>query len=144
MRKTEILNQGWRFTGPDKREVPVDLPHTWNAVDGQDGGNDYWRGTCTGMVWKCGVVIASICIPVQSEGSTCICKGVGKLSKVSADDKSLFFGKVTGVENEAISDENMKYMGMNEAGQLIVCYSEDNMVKKNGDVAFAFIFVRVE
>ena len=24
----------------------LDLPHTWNAVDGQDGGNDYWRGTC--------------------------------------------------------------------------------------------------
>ena len=24
----------------------VDLPHTWNAVDGQDGGNDYHRGTC--------------------------------------------------------------------------------------------------
>ena len=25
----------------------VDMPHTWNAKDGQDGGNDYWRGTCT-------------------------------------------------------------------------------------------------
>ncbi len=24
---------------------PVSLPHTWNAMDGQDGGNDYWRGT---------------------------------------------------------------------------------------------------
>ena len=23
----------------------VDLPHSWNAVDGQDGGNDYFRGT---------------------------------------------------------------------------------------------------
>ena len=22
------------------------LPHTWNAKDGQDGGNDYYRGTC--------------------------------------------------------------------------------------------------
>ena len=79
-----------------------------------------------------------------TEGSTYISKGVGKLSKVSAEDKTLFFGKVTGVENEAISDENMKYMGMNEAGQLIVCYSEDNMVKKDGDVAFAYIFVRAE
>ncbi len=79
-----------------------------------------------------------------SEGATYICKGVGKLSKVGADDKSLYFGKVTGVENEAISDENMKYMGMNEDGQLIVCYSDDNMVKKDGDVAFAYIFVRAE
>ena len=70
--------------------------------------------------------------------------GVGKLSKVSAEDKSLYFCAVTGVENEAISDENMKYVGMNEAGQLIVCYSDDNMVKKDGDVAFAYIFVRAE
>lgn len=24
----------------------LDLPHTWNGIDGQDGGNDYHRGTC--------------------------------------------------------------------------------------------------
>ena len=24
----------------------VNLPHTWNAIDGQDGGNDYTRGLC--------------------------------------------------------------------------------------------------
>ena len=24
----------------------VNLPHTWNAEDGQDGGNDYYRGVC--------------------------------------------------------------------------------------------------
>ena len=29
----------------DKRWDFVNLPHTWNAIDGQDGGNDYWRGT---------------------------------------------------------------------------------------------------
>ena len=30
-------------------EVPaaVALPHTWNALDGQDGGADYWRGIGT-------------------------------------------------------------------------------------------------
>ncbi len=82
--------------------------------------------------------------PGWSEGSTYISKGVGKLSKVGAEDKSLYFCKVTGVESEAIADENMKYVGMNEAGQLIVCYSDDNMVKKDGDVAFAYIFVRAE
>lgn len=27
-------------------DEPVTLPHTWNAIDGQDGGNDYYRGTC--------------------------------------------------------------------------------------------------
>ena len=70
--------------------------------------------------------------------------GVGKLSKVGADDKSLYFTKVTGVASEEIDDENMKYVGMNEAGQLIVCYSDDNLVKKDGEVAFGYIFVRAE
>ncbi|OUP82725.1 beta-galactosidase [Lachnoclostridium sp. An169] len=46
MRKSIKLNQGWRFTGPSGREEAVNLPHTWNAKDGQDGGNDYYRGTC--------------------------------------------------------------------------------------------------
>ncbi len=46
MRRIETLNRGWHFIGPDKKEINVDLPHTWNAVDGQDGGNDYWRGSC--------------------------------------------------------------------------------------------------
>jgi beta-galactosidase len=32
---TEIDNR-WDF---------VNLPHCWNAIDGQDGGNDYFRGT---------------------------------------------------------------------------------------------------
>ena len=26
--------------------LAIDLPHSWNAEDGQDGGNDYHRGTC--------------------------------------------------------------------------------------------------
>ena len=30
----------------DGRTVSVNLPHTWNSVDGQDGGNNYWRGSC--------------------------------------------------------------------------------------------------
>lgn len=29
------------------RTVTVELPHTWNNIDGQDGGNDYRRCTCT-------------------------------------------------------------------------------------------------
>lgn len=41
------IMKNWQFTGPDKSTVTVDLPHTWNNIDGQDGGNDYWRGTCT-------------------------------------------------------------------------------------------------
>ena len=47
MRSTTKLMKNWQFTGPDGKTVDVDLPHTWNNIDGQDGGNDYWRGTCT-------------------------------------------------------------------------------------------------
>lgn len=54
MRTIISLNQGWKFTkhGDSAEEAAhraaesVTLPHTWNAIDGQDGGNDYYRGTC--------------------------------------------------------------------------------------------------
>ncbi len=45
MRKIISFNEDWLFYKPGEAAVPVTLPHTWNAVDGQDGGNDYWRGT---------------------------------------------------------------------------------------------------
>ena len=47
MRSTTKLMKNWQFTGPDGKTAAVDLPHTWNNIDGQDGGNDYWRGSCT-------------------------------------------------------------------------------------------------
>ena len=46
MRSTTKLMKNWQFTGPDGKTAAVDLPHTWNNIDGQDGGNDYWRGIC--------------------------------------------------------------------------------------------------
>ncbi|MCD8069200.1 MAG: glycoside hydrolase family 2 protein, partial [Lachnospiraceae bacterium] len=44
MRRIININRDWQFTGPSGETETVDLPHTWNAVDGQDGGNDYARG----------------------------------------------------------------------------------------------------
>ena len=57
------LNDNWTFfkdtAAPtaNKAQAPaqvsaqtgekVTLPHTWNAIDGQDGGSDYFRGECT-------------------------------------------------------------------------------------------------
>ena len=56
MRKIQVLKKGWRFlknassaenaAAAADQGVPVSLPHTWNAEDGQDGGNDYHRGQC--------------------------------------------------------------------------------------------------
>ena len=53
MRQIVNLNRKWAFTkfetecpkAIDNRWDFVSLPHTWNALDGQDGGNDYFRGT---------------------------------------------------------------------------------------------------
>ena len=54
MRQIINFNTKWAFT-KDADSVPVSisekwdlvtLPHTWNNIDGQDGGNDYYRGTC--------------------------------------------------------------------------------------------------
>lgn len=45
MRQVIVFNENWTFTKPGNTPIPVRLPHTWNAQDGQDGGNDYWRGT---------------------------------------------------------------------------------------------------
>ena len=54
MRETVHLNHKWAFAkgvSEAPAEIPVlwdfvNLPHTWNAIDGQDGGGDYYRGTC--------------------------------------------------------------------------------------------------
>ena len=52
MRIIKKINEGWMFS-KDAKSVPSHLPHdweelnlpyTWNGKDGQDGGNDYYRG----------------------------------------------------------------------------------------------------
>jgi len=53
MRHVINFNSKWAFS-KEATAVPtevsskwnfVNLPHSWNAIDGQDGGNDYFRGT---------------------------------------------------------------------------------------------------
>ena len=43
MRKVTVINENWKFKLPNQAESLVNLPHTWNGIDGQDGGNDYLR-----------------------------------------------------------------------------------------------------
>ena len=45
MRKVININSGWDFTKENRTET-VNLPHTWNAVDGQSDKN-YYRGKCS-------------------------------------------------------------------------------------------------
>ena len=44
MRAIIPFNDNWTFMKPGEVPVGVTLPQTWNSVDGQDGGNNYWRG----------------------------------------------------------------------------------------------------
>ena len=53
MRQIYNFNTKWAFS-KEAVEAPqvmpekwywVSLPHTWNDIDGQDGGNDLYRGT---------------------------------------------------------------------------------------------------
>ena len=48
MRTILPIHDNWLFSRQSTGEAAqtVTLPHTWNALDGQDGGNDYYRGTC--------------------------------------------------------------------------------------------------
>ncbi len=51
MRNIVNLNENWLFV-KNTADITVtegeqiNVPHSWNAVDGQDGGNDYFRGSC--------------------------------------------------------------------------------------------------
>ena len=54
MRNIVSLNRKWAFVMapegvPSAMPAPayfVNVPHSWNAIDGQDGAGDYYRGTC--------------------------------------------------------------------------------------------------
>jgi beta-galactosidase len=44
MRTIINFNDNWTFTDRNNNKTRIKIPHTWNALDGQDGGNDYYRG----------------------------------------------------------------------------------------------------
>ena len=54
MRNIINLNANWKFIREDAglpaayptEWTDVNLPHTWNAVDGNDGNGSYYRGKC--------------------------------------------------------------------------------------------------
>ena len=54
MRQIINFNKKWAFTKnadsvpaamPERWDI-VNVPHSWNSIDGQDGDNDFYRGTC--------------------------------------------------------------------------------------------------
>lgn len=83
MRQIMELNRDWIFRKPGCQAETVTLPHTWNAVDGQDGGNDYFRGTC--------VYEHRLNIPKPADGSRVYIefRGVAQTCTVSLNGRPL-------------------------------------------------------
>lgn len=69
---------------PGSEDIVVDIPHTWNGLDGQDGGDDYKRLACT---YK--KVFES---PELTSGETCLLvfRGVNSEADVILNGKNLF------------------------------------------------------
>ena len=97
MRRILNINQNWIFLKntekvpaemPETAEV-INLPHTWNASDGQDGGNDYFRGSC------------------------CYVK---KIRKDELPDGELYFLEINGANNSADVYVNGKKLAHHDNG----------------------------
>ena len=84
MRKIEKIMNQWLFTEKSGEKILVDLPHTWNNIDGQDGGNDYYRGT---FVYE-----KMVCAPKfdkEKEVVYLVFEGVNSSAKVNVNDKEV-------------------------------------------------------
>lgn len=84
MRKITDWNQDWKFSKSVNAEGEgVTLPHTWNALDGQDGGVDYYRGQ--------GYYTKEFPCPKLEEGEQVYleCAGVANSAVVSLNGKEM-------------------------------------------------------
>ncbi len=46
MRNVVLINENWQFSKDNATFENLNIPHTWNNLDGQDGGADYLRQKC--------------------------------------------------------------------------------------------------
>ena len=84
MRRIKEWNQDWKFSRSAETEgEKVAIPHTWNALDGQDGGDDYYRGQ--------GYYTKEFPCPQMEEGEQVYleCAGVANSASVSLNGKEL-------------------------------------------------------
>ncbi len=83
MRKEILFNDNWVFEMPEREPVTVTVPHTWNGLDGQDGGDDYKRCPCK--------YTKTFKKPEMKAGESCIIlfRGVNSEADVSLNGKRL-------------------------------------------------------
>ena len=98
MRQVILFNNDWLFQMPGEEPVKLNLPHTWNGVDGQDGGDNYKRCKCTYTKifkkpdFKVGERVKLEFKGVNSEGEVLL---NGKLLTVHAGGYSTFIVDIT-------------------------------------------------
>ena len=80
MRNAFLWNEGWEFVKEGITEK-VMLPHTWNAIDGQTGPAQYYRGVCC--------YVKSFGRPVMEADQRCYLefRGVNSSCEVLINDK---------------------------------------------------------
>ncbi len=113
MRIINNINQQWLFSKNAKnapKAVPsgwdeINIPYTWNGKDGQDGGNDYYRGTCWfAKILKSDELPAGENVYVQFDGVNSSCEVFWNGEKIAEHHGgySTFRAKIKDIKAENI------------------------------------------
>ena len=135
MRNIDIINSNWLFSKEAKSapaSLPagwqeINLPYTWNGEDGQDGGNDYYRGTCFFVKsLKADEMPAGEVKYLQFDGVNSSCEVFWNGKSITKHDGgySTFRVKV-----EDIKEENILAVAVNNS-------SNDRVYPQNADFTF--------
>ena len=118
MRQVINFNAKWAFSKM-ATEIPtevckqwdfVNLPHSWNAIDGQDGGNDYYRGTAY------------------------YAKALDKMDLPTADR---YYLEINGANSSADVYVNGKHLGHHDGGYSTWRVDITDALKRDNLIAFA-------
>ena len=118
MRKVFNINNDWKFIKQDvgisavehTAGEKINLPHTWNGKDGQDGGNDYYRGVCWYM---------------------------RELDKPELKNDELVYIEFKGVNSSAEVYVNGEYIGRHDGGYSTFRFNITNAIKEKNIIAVA-------
>ena len=104
MRREILLNDAWEFTIKDQKEV-VNLPHSWNGKDGQDGGNDYLRDVGTyRKIFKRPEMKEDEVLSIQFDGANSVCDVI--LNGVQLGHHEGGYSRFTFDVKEPLQEEN--------------------------------------
>ncbi len=113
MRNIKNINSSWFFkknsdkvpTGSETDFEQLNLPHTWNGEDGQDGGNDYFRGKSVYFKKiKADEMPRGAVKYIQFEGVNSSCEVYWNGKKITSHDGgySTFRAKLENIQDENI------------------------------------------